>query len=83
MDAWGGGLSDEEFMDGNYVYGPEVDKEKMEQFYADNVDKDLEREKRWWDSEGQAYENLEDVFAYYGMTTVNAGNFMFLLGFRH
>ena len=30
MDAWGGDLSDEEFMNGNYVYGPEVDREKME-----------------------------------------------------
>jgi len=75
---------DEDFMNGNYVYGPGPDGDKLQDFYNDNLgNPDLERELRWWDSEAQHYVSIEDIYAYYAMTTVNMGDFMFLGGFRH
>jgi TonB-dependent receptor len=74
---------DPDFMNGNYEYGPGPDGDKLQDFYEANVDGDLERELRLWDSEAQNYNNIENIYAYYAMTTVNMGDFMLLGGFRH
>lgn len=74
---------DPDFMNGNYEYGPGPDGDKLQDFYEANVDGDLERELRLWDSEAQNYNNIENIYAYYAMTTVNVGDFMLLGGFRH
>jgi len=83
LDQWALNDTDEKFMNDNYTFGPEADIDKMQDFYNDNVDGDLKKEVRWWDSEGQYYVNREDILAYYGMATFNVNKFRFLAGFRH
>ncbi|MBN2357114.1 TonB-dependent receptor [candidate division KSB1 bacterium] len=80
-------LDDEEekdFFNGNYDrFGPVPDQEKVEDFFEANKDGLLQGEFNYQDSEGQNFIAKENVFAYYAMTTVNVGNWMFLGGLRH
>ena len=72
------------FFNGEYdLFGPVADQKKIEQFFKANRDDLLQGEVRYWDSEGQNFLANEGVYAYFAMTTVNMGKFMFLGGFRH
>ncbi len=73
-----------DFFNGEYkVFGPVPDKDKVADFLKAYKNDSMSVELRYWDSEGQNYVANEGVYAYYAMTTVNIGKFMFLGGWRH
>ncbi|MCU0643547.1 MAG: TonB-dependent receptor [bacterium] len=80
-------VSDEEekdFFNSEYArFGPTPDQDKLEEFFKTNRDGLLKGELNYFDSEAQNFVANEDVYAYYAMTTVNVGKFMFLGGLRH
>ncbi|MDZ7332239.1 MAG: TonB-dependent receptor [candidate division KSB1 bacterium] len=79
--------SDEEekdFFNGEYeIFGPVPDQKKVADFIKAYKPDSISAELRYWDSEGQNFVANEMVYAYYAMTTVNVGKFMFLGGLRH
>ncbi|NOY58560.1 MAG: TonB-dependent receptor [Calditrichaeota bacterium] len=73
----------DDFMNGHYKFGPMPDRDKLKDFFKlHKEDGLLKFQMKWWDSEAQYYVSRENVYAYYAMTTVNMGKFMFLGGFR-
>lgn len=74
-----------DFMEGNYVFGPQTDYKKVEDFVnANRTDATVLRETlNWYDSEGATYESNEDILAYFLMTDINFGKASLLAGFRH
>jgi len=84
MDQFASNHKDKDFMNGNYVYGPFPDLDKLHDFFDEHKEDGLlDFEMKWWDSEVQTYVSRENICAYYAMTTINIGNLMFLGGFRH
>ncbi len=71
------------FLDGDYVIGPMADPDKLGRFYDTNKGNLLEGEFSHEDSDPASYTASEDIYAYYGMATLNVGKTMFLAGIRH
>ena len=73
-----------DFLDGNYRYGPQPDRDKVDQFFRANRDQQdkLEGELDRWDSQGQSYRAKEKIYAAYAMATVNWNELMILGGAR-
>lgn len=74
-----------DFMNNNYVFGPETDWKKVDDFLkANRKDATVLRETiNWYDSEGATYKSDENILAYFLMTDVNFGKLSVLAGFRH
>ena len=74
----------EDFLNGNYRYGPQPDYDEVEKFFKQyrDVQGGLEGDVDYWDSRGQSYEAKENIYAGYGMWTLNFRNMMVLLGGR-
>ena len=74
-----------DFLNGNYRYGPQPDRDKVETFFKANRDRQglLEGEENYWDSRGQSYVAKENIYAGYGMFTVNYSDLMVLAGARY
>jgi TonB-dependent receptor len=74
-----------DFLNGNYRYGPQPDRDKVEQFFKANRDQQglLEGEENYWDSRGQSYLAKENIYAGYGMLTFNYRQMMVLAGARY
>jgi TonB-dependent receptor len=76
------GPSDGDFLGGDYMMPPSPDPVSVWKFFQYNQN-NLERELLREDTDGGTYDATEDVFAYYGMTTMNFGKLMVLGGVRH
>jgi len=74
---------DKNFLDRAYRVGPSPSSSKVRSFFKQYRDGLLEGEINHEDSDAENYEANENIFAYYGMTTLNFGNLMLLAGFRH
>jgi TonB-dependent receptor len=74
----------DDFLNGNYRYGPQVDPDKFESFFKANRDQadGFEGEENIWDSRGQTYKAKEDIYAGYGMATAKFSNFTLVAGGR-
>ena len=74
-----------DFMNDNYVFGPEPDPGQVKDFVLQNKDNSaiFPSEPSIWDAQGQTYKVNEDVIAYYVMTDINFGKISLLAGFRH
>jgi len=74
-----------DFLEGNYILGNEIDPDKMRDFFEANKDVDgaLEGEVNRGDTDAANYTGNENLYAYYGMTTVNMDRLMILAGLRH
>ena len=66
-----------------YRQPPAFDPDQSWAFFDANKGKSLEGEILYEDSDGATYDATEDVYAFYGMTTLNFGNLMALAGFRN
>ena len=75
---------DYEIHGGDYRVGPSPDPKKVRDFFKANRDKDgkLEGEINREDSDGENYSATENIYAFYGMVTLNLSNLMVLTGFR-
>jgi TonB-dependent receptor len=73
------------FMDGDYDIGFLPDGDKWREFFENNRDRTgrLEGEFDHEDADPANYKAKEDVYAYYGMATLNFGKGMVLGGLRH
>ena len=72
-----------DFMNGNYQFGPEGDAPAVKSFILGNWGSaDFPSEPSIWDAQGQTYTVTENVTAYYLMTTINFGRLSLLAGFR-
>lgn len=74
-----------DFMEGNYIFGPQSDYKKVEDFLKPSR-KDATKFREtlnWYDSEGATYESNEDILAYFLMTDINFGKLSVLAGLRH
>jgi len=83
MSQFPGSYEKSSYLDGNYSLPPYPDTDKIWNFFNTNKGGLLEEELLYEDTDGGTYDASENVFAYYGMTTVNFGNAMLLGGFRH
>ena len=74
-----------DFMQDNYVFGPQSDWSKIDAFVkANRKDATVLRETiNWYDSEGATYKSDENILAYFLMTDINFGKASVLAGFRH
>jgi len=72
-----------DFLDGAYRIGPGPSSDKVRSFFKEHRDELLEGEINHEDSDAENYKAKENIYAYYGMTTLNFGNMMVLAGFRH
>ncbi|MEJ2613378.1 MAG: TonB-dependent receptor [Ignavibacteriaceae bacterium] len=74
-----------DFMNGNYKFGPEADPGAVKDYLINNKNNSsvLSEEYSYWDSEGQKYNVTENVMAYYLMTDIKFEMFSLLAGFRH
>jgi TonB-dependent receptor len=73
-----------DFLNGNYRYGPQADYDAQEKFFKEwrDVPGGLEGDIDRWDSQGQSYKAKENIYAGYGMWTLNLRKTMVLLGGR-
>jgi TonB-dependent receptor len=76
------GESKTDFLNGEYVFGPTTDFDKLESFFNTNKSS-FEEEWSFEDSDAGTYNATEDVFAFYAMTTINFDKLMFLVGVRN
>jgi TonB-dependent receptor len=83
MSQFPGSYKDANFLNSSYPLPPYPDTDKIWSFYNTNKGGLLEGEVLYEDTDGGTYNASEDVFAYYGMTTVHFGDMMLLGGFRH
>lgn len=74
---------DDELLWGDYPAVIAPNPKKVRDWFKANRGGNLEGELLLDDTYGATYDASEDVYAYYGMTTVNIGNLMMLGGFRH
>lgn len=74
-----------DFMNDNYVFGPEPDPKAIKGFLLENRDNSelFSTGLSIWDAEGQTYNVTENVMAYYLMSDIKFGDFSLLAGFRH
>lgn len=72
----------DDHLDGNYVFGPTTDFDKLDSFFKANKS-GFEEEYLYEDSDAATYDATEDVFAFYAMTTINFDKLMFLVGVRN
>jgi len=79
------GRNNNDFMDGNYVYGPQGDNAAIKDFVEQNLYNStiFPGTDITWDGLGTTYEVRENVMAYYLMTDVTFGNLTAIAGFRH
>jgi TonB-dependent receptor len=77
------GDEEEDYLDGAYRMGPEVDMDKSRAFFEKHKGGLLEEEVDQEATLGNTFVAKENIFAYYAMTTVNFGPLMVLGGFRH
>ncbi|MCK5074780.1 MAG: TonB-dependent receptor, partial [Calditrichia bacterium] len=74
----------DDYFDGDYDMGPFIDGDKVRDFLNNNKgDGLLEGEINQEDTDAASYDADENIYAYYGMTTVNIGKLMLLGGVRH
>jgi TonB-dependent receptor len=71
-----------DLLEDNYNFGPTIDWDKMESFFEDNKNGNLEGEINSEDSDAATYDATEDIFGFYLMTTINFDNLMILAGVR-
>ncbi len=73
-----------DFMNNNYVFGPEVDGSLISSFMAQNMNTnpDLQGQYDYWNSIGQWYDVTENISAAYLMTTIHFGELSLLAGVR-
>jgi TonB-dependent receptor len=83
MSQFTSDYSKDNYLDGEYPLPPSPDPDKIWDFYNRHKGGLLEEEILYDDTFGGTYDAKEDVFAYYGMTTVHFGKLMVLGGFRH
>ncbi|MCI0494372.1 TonB-dependent receptor [candidate division KSB1 bacterium] len=84
MNQLVGDEEEKDFFNGEYdLFGPVADQEKVEDFIKAYKSDSMSVDLRYWDSEGQNFLANEGVYAYYAMTSVTMGKFMFLGGLRH
>ena len=83
MSGFVGDYKNDNFLQGNYPMPPAFDSDKTWAFFNANKGKDLEGEILREDTDGGTYNATEDVYSFYGMTTLNFGKLMALAGFRH
>ena len=74
-----------DFMNDNYVFGPEPDPTAVKDFVERNMNNStiFPSEQSIWDAQGQTYKVNENVMAYYAMTDIKFGDVSLLAGFRH
>ena len=74
-----------DFMNDNYIFGPEPDPTAVKDFVEQNMNNSeiFPSEPSIWDAQGQTYTVNENVIAYYAMTDIKFGNISLLAGFRH
>ncbi|MCX6168478.1 MAG: TonB-dependent receptor [Ignavibacteriales bacterium] len=74
-----------DFLAGNYVFGPEADYPAVKDFVNQNLYNSaiFPATENVWDALGQTYQVRENVMAYYLMTDVKFGDLSVLAGFRH
>ncbi len=72
-----------DYMDGEYNMGPAIDEEKIRDFFKANRDDLLEGEVNQEDTDALNFTATENIYAYYGMTTINIDKLMILAGIRH
>lgn len=82
MSGFVGDYTNDNFLDKTYKQPPAFDPDKTWAFFDANKGKELEGEILNEDSDGATYNATENVYAFYGMTTLNFGNLMALAGFR-
>ena len=78
-----GDYKNEGYLDNAYTQPPAFDPDKSWSFFDTNKGNLLEGEILYEDSDGATYNATEDVYAFYGMTTLNVGNLTALVGFRN
>lgn len=83
MSRFVGDYENKNYLDDAYKAPFAFDPDKTWDFFDANKGGLLEGELLNEDSDGGTYDASEDVYAFYGMTTVNFGNLMALAGFRH
>lgn len=85
MSQFKGDAPPDDFLDGNYNLGFRLDPDKMRDFFEANRDVEgkFEGEVNREDTDAATYTANENLYAYYGMTTVNMDNLMILAGVRH
>jgi len=74
-----------DFMNGNYIFGPQPDNKKFLEFFYQHLDQEggFTRSMNYSDTYGQTYDAIENIYAYYAMTDIKFGKFSVLAGFRH
>lgn len=83
LSGFVGDYKNDNFLDKAYPAPLAFDPDKTWNFFDANKGKNLEGEILQEDSDGGTYNATEDVYAFYGMTTLNFGKLMALAGFRH
>lgn len=85
MGQFQGDASPDNFLDGNYDLGHRMDPDKMRDFFEANKDVEgkFEGEIDREDTDASNYTANENLYAYYGMTTINMDKLMILAGVRH
>jgi len=74
----------DELFGGDYPGVVAPNPEKVRDWFVENRESGLLKGKLLYDDTyGATYDATEDVYAYYGMTTINLGKLMLLGGFRH
>lgn len=86
MSAVSSGQMVEKFLKNNYTFAPIVDNDLLRKFFNQfrGLSTGLSETVIYNDTDGSGgdYDNREDIYALYAMTTVNIGNLMFLVGVR-
>jgi TonB-dependent receptor len=83
MSGFIGDYKNENFLDGEYPAPFAFDPDKTWNFFDTNKGNLLEGNVLREDTDGGTYNATEDVYALYGMTTLDFGKLMALAGFRH
>ncbi|MBN2355688.1 TonB-dependent receptor [candidate division KSB1 bacterium] len=85
LSSFVGDYKNEDYLDGAYPAPPAFDPDKTWDYFDANKNNpdQLEGEILKDDTDGGTYNATEDVYAFYGMTTLNFGKMMLLGGFRH
>lgn len=83
MSQFAGDMVDD-FQDGDYNFGPGIDRDRMREFFLANKDNPngFESSIREDETFGETYDAGEDVYSYYLMTTINFGKVLLLGGVR-
>ncbi len=85
MDRFAANDAKEDFLLGDYNFGPTINPSFVRSFFFLNRDnpEGLEGELRYEDTEGESYEASEEIIAYYVSSKLDIGKLSFLLGVRH